>query len=366
MLKRLGALASAAAIGPWAIGRDALSSSGSLSIMMWSDYLPKPFLDRFEKETGIKVRHTRYGSNEELLTKLKATKGRGFDLVSPASHRIQLWQPLELLQPWDMNRVPVSNIDRPKLDRVLPQGTWGGKPYLLPFVWAVEGLGWRADKWSRDPREASYGDLWLANHKGVIMGRTHSMMIGIGLHLDRAGKLPSNRMLDTFKNEDAMRKVWNEITRYAVDRKAWLKQFWEDSEAQINGFMQNGVILGQVTDGPITRLRNAGQPLMFAAPIEGALSWIDGLAIPIASKNLDQVYAFLNFAYNPKSGAMLANESGYQSCAAGVDKFLTKKMKRKMAEAFPGDAMERLWWWPAEPSWYGNLRARYSDIFLSA
>ena len=31
--------------------------------------------------------------------------------------------------------------------------------------------------------------------KGKIQGRPHSMMLTIGLYLDRTGKLPSNRMV---------------------------------------------------------------------------------------------------------------------------------------------------------------------------
>ena len=74
----LGA-ASAVAMGPWIV-RDALSSSGELHTMMWSDYFPKDFVAGFEKETGIKLHHISYGSNEELLNKAKAVKGNGFDL----------------------------------------------------------------------------------------------------------------------------------------------------------------------------------------------------------------------------------------------------------------------------------------------
>ena len=37
-----------------------------------------------------------------------------------------------------------------------------------------------------------------------------------------------------------------------------------------------------------------------------------------------------------------------------------------LAAAYPGDALEKLWWWPDEPTWYGNLRGEFRDRFLSA
>ena len=33
---------------------------------------------------------------------------------------------------------------------------------------------------------------------------------------------------------------------------------------------------------------------------------------------------------------------------------------------FPDDALEKLWWWPAEPEWYAAARAEFRDLFLSA
>src|SRR3546814_6561281 len=77
-------------------------------------------------------------------------------------------------------------------------------------------LAWRTDKWSRDYADLSYGDLWLPELKGKVMGRAHSMMAGIGLYLDHAGKVPSNRMLDAYKDEENMRRIWEEITKFAV------------------------------------------------------------------------------------------------------------------------------------------------------
>ncbi len=43
----------ALAAGPFAIGRRALSSSGEIDILMWSDYLPHDFIAEFEQSSGI-------------------------------------------------------------------------------------------------------------------------------------------------------------------------------------------------------------------------------------------------------------------------------------------------------------------------
>ncbi len=353
-----------AAVGPWFI-RDARAAA-ELKIMIWSDYLPKSFLKKFEKATGMKTKITSYGSNEELINKMKATKGRGFDLIGPTSVRMLQWKDLGLLQPWDMSRVPTSAILKPMLNTSIEHGSWGGKTYHLPYLWGTEALAWRTDKWSRAYKDLTYGDLWTPEMKGKVMGRPHSMMLTMGLYLDRIGKLPSNRMLDAYKDEANMRRIWSEITKFAVEHKPWIKQFWNDADAQINGFMQNGVVLGQTWDGPPLRLKSEGKPVTYMAPMEGALTWLDGLSLPLGAKNIDGVYEFLKVLYTPENGGLLANETGYNSVAVDADKHLSEQSRKNFAEAYPDDALERLWWWPPEPTWYAGIRAEYRDKFVAA
>ena len=205
LLKGMAATSAAAAVGPWIISHDALASSGTLNIMMWSDYLPKPFREKFTEATGIKIKHTPYGSNEELLNKLKATKGRGFDLISPTNDRGSQWKDLGVLGSFDMSKVPSDTV-LPSMLKISEGFSWDDEPRHLPYLWGTEALSWRADKWSREYGDLSYGDLWLPEMKGKVMGRPHSTMLGIGLYLDGTGQLPSNRMLDAYKDEENMRR----------------------------------------------------------------------------------------------------------------------------------------------------------------
>ena len=283
LLRGAVAAGTAAAVGPWIVG-DARSSSGSLTVMIWSDYLPAPLVARFERQTGIKIKHLPYGSNAELLNRLKASKGRGIDLVSPTNDRKPQWRDLDLLRPWDMNRVSVDKITKSTLDIALSQFSWDGGNYLIPFVWGTEGLAWRTDKWSRKPEDLSYGDLFLPEMKGRIMGRAYSMMTGIGLYLHHSGKMGSNRMLDAYQDEDSMRRVWDKVTKIAIEHKSWVKLLWDDAETQVNGFLRNGVVLGQTWDGPANRLQKDGEPITYRAPREGALAWLDGLALTQAGE----------------------------------------------------------------------------------
>ncbi len=334
--------------------------------MMWSDYLPDDFVNGFQNETGIKLRHIPYGSNEELLNKARAVKGHGFDLLSPTALRALQWRPLDLLQPFDMKRVPSDRINKHMLERSVEHWTWDDRLYHLPFFWGTEALAWLTNGWEQTYENLSYGDLWLPELKGKVMGRPHSMMLGMGLYLDRIGKLPSNRMLDAYKDEDSMRRIWSKITQFAIEKKPSVKLFWNDAEAQQRGFLTNGVILGQTWDGPAIALKNEGKAINYMAPQEGALAWLDGLSIPKGAENFDQIYAFLDYIYRPDVSGRLASETGYNSVAVGADKFLTHEAAKNYREAYPEGALENLWWWPPEPTWYATSRNEFRDRYVAA
>ena len=89
-----GALAAPAIVSP-----RVLASSGEVNVLMWSDYLPASFVDSFTNKTGIKINFTGIGSNEEILNKLKATKGRGFDIATPTMNVNDGWIRSHAAQP---------------------------------------------------------------------------------------------------------------------------------------------------------------------------------------------------------------------------------------------------------------------------
>ena len=366
VLKGAAAAGAFAALGPYVLTEEAKAASGELKVLIWSGYVPQDIRDKFEADTGVTIKVTNYGSNEELLNKLKATKGRGFDVISPTLNRKPQWEPLGLLQPWDMNRVPTDKIEAAMVKASTDEWTWDGGIHHLPYIWGTEAMSWRTDLWQQDYANLSYGDLWLPEMKGKAQGRPHSLMAGIGLYLDRSGQLPSNRMLDAYKDEDNMRRIWGEITKFAVEHKPWIKQFWNDHNTQKSGFMQNGVVIGQTWDGPAMELKKEGKPVTYMAPQEGAFAWLDGLSIPIGAKNLDAVYEFLKVSFTPEVGGQLGNLTGYNPVAVGAGAHLDEASNKAFQEAYPEDALDNLWWWPPEPVWYAAARAEFRDKFVAA
>jgi spermidine/putrescine transport system substrate-binding protein len=58
----------------------------TLRLLTWGGYAPKEVVEQFTKETGIAVEVTD-SNNEEMISKLRATAGAGFDLAQPSQSR---------------------------------------------------------------------------------------------------------------------------------------------------------------------------------------------------------------------------------------------------------------------------------------
>lgn len=365
LLKSTVAAGGIAAMGPWIV-QDALSSSGSLNLLHWDDELPDPVIPDFEKKTGIKINKTPFSQNEEQINKLQATAGMGFDLCQPTRDRSPQFKDLGLLQPFDTNKMKLDGLLPAMLDGSTSVWTWDGKLYHVPHCWGSEAISWRTDLAKLDYKTLSYGTLWEDEYKGKVQGRPHSLLLSIGLWWDRTGKLPSNRMMDAFKDEASMKKIYDQILVFAISKKPWIKQFWDSADNTKSGFMENGVVIGQTWDGPALSLKKQGKPVSYMAPQEGAIAWLDGWAMPTGAKNIAQAYEWINYLHAPEVSAKVADGSGYNPVAKGADALLSDVAKKNFTEAFPDDATTKLWHRPPEPSWFAELRTQYAEKFKAA
>jgi spermidine/putrescine transport system substrate-binding protein len=366
MLKGAAA-AGAVAVGSPMIVKDAFSSSGELNLLMWSDEFPDPVLPNFEKATGIKVNQTPFSQNEEQINKLQATGGEGFDICQPTANRAPQYKDLQVLAPWDTNKVKnLSSLVPSMIGNSQNLWTWDSGLHHLPHCWGSEALSFRTDLYKGDLTKLSYGSLWGDDVKGHTQGRGHSFLLGIGLWWDYTGKQPSNRMVDGYKDEDSFKKLWDPILAFAIEHKSWVKQFWDSADNTKSGLMENDVWIGQTWDGPPLTLKKEGKPVSYQAPVEGAIVWLDGLSLMKQAKNTEQAYALLDYLYTPEVSAQISDGSNYNPVVTGGDALTSEAFKKNFQEAYPGDSLDHVWPWPAEPGWYAEIRSTYVDQFTAA
>lgn len=362
------AAAGAAAVGPWIISPRVLASSGELNVLMWSDYLPADFLEAFTAATGIKVNYTGIGSNEEIIKKMSTTKGHGIDICSPTNMRSPQWAQLDLLQAFDYSKISNLNNVNPAMLKVGDEEwNFGDKgSHWLPHIWGTEAIAWRTDQYSPPGGTPSYGNLWQSDVTGKTMMRPHSGMLSAGLYLETTDELEPGAMKKAYNDEATMRKTWEKVTAFCIKNRAQVKLFWDDADSQKDGFLNDGVVVGQTWDGPPLAMKTAGEPIAYQAPKEGALAWVDGMSLSQEAANMDQVYAFLDFCYDPESAGKAIDKHGYNSAVLGADKYAGSAYKKNFSEAYPGSSLANLWPWPREPQWYADIRKEFRNKFVSA
>jgi len=338
-----------------------------LTLLNWPDELPDPVIPNFEKATGIKVRSTSFSQNDEQIARLQATGGEGFDLCQPTRDRAPQFRELGLLGAFDMNRLPNSaNLIPSLFEGSASVWSWDGGLRHLPHCWGTEAIAWRSDRTVLEYENLSFGTLWEDQYRGAVQGRPDGLLLGIGLWMDRTGRLPSNRMLDAYKDEESMTAIYDVIMKFAIDRRAWIRQFWGGGGEARTGFTENDCTIGKTWDGPALSLKKDGLPIGYMAPQEGAITWLDGWAIAKAARNLEEAYEFLNYLMTPAVSAQVAEGSSYNPVVAGAHAHLSPEARKSFAEAYPEDALLRLWHRPPEPSWFAALRLRYAGRYRAA
>jgi spermidine/putrescine transport system substrate-binding protein len=344
----------------------AQGSSGSVNIFAWAGYLNDEMLSAFTEATGIQANYTPYGTNDELLNQLRANNGAGFDIIWPTVDRVPNYVEFGLVQPLDISKIEV--------DRCLPSA-WSssenlgavidGERYQVPTDWGTEGIAFDRDQMPLEYGTASYGDIWKPEAEGLATVRGHSGLVGLGLWLEAEGRLPMP-MREAFVSEENMVAIYDVILEEAIARKANIAQFWTNENEAQGAFRVNGCAVGQTWDSTAAALAKEGLNVGFLAPKEGALTWMEGVSIPAGAENLDQAYAFINWFLTPEAGAMYTNATSINSTAVGAAELTSDDAKAFFANAYPGDALEKLWWWPIQETWFVEKRNEYQDRFLSA
>ena len=365
-VKATTAAAAAAAVGPWIISSEVLAASGQVNCAIWTDYIPPAVIAEFTSKTGIMVNYQKLGSNEELINQMKKSNGAGVDLCSPTSNRSVQWRTLDLLQPFDYARIPnIYNINPAVLKVGTSEWNFGGRgAHLLPLIWGTEAIAWRVDLYKPPGGTPSYGNIWDNANRGKTMIRPYSGMVGAGLYMETIGALAAGDVWKAYTSEDVMRRVWGKITEFCVARQAQIKLFWEDPDGQKNGLLNEGVIVGQAWDGAVLALKSQGEPVAYQAPKEGALAWVDGLAMSASAKNVEEAYELIKYIFDPSVAGKSIDTHGYNSAIIGAENHASATYRKDFTDAYPGDALLKLHPWPAEPKWYSDASTEFTNQFL--
>lgn len=366
LLKSAAAGASVLAM-PAIISRGALAASGELNFMGWAGYpdLAAKVFPAFEAATGVKVIFNEQPDQDAMFAQAKLSLQTGaIDVAEPTVDRIGGWASNGLVQGWDLNKLSIDNYLPGLADGAMGEmATVDGKRMIVLSVWGTEALVYSKTEAPSEYGTASLGDLFNDKYVGKVCIRAHSGLAAMGRWLDAEGKLPKP-WLDSYKDEATMKELWDIALAEAVKHKPNVAQFWKgENEAQA-AYKTNGAVIGLNWDSTGFNLRSDG--FGYIAPKEGAFAWNQGFALLANAKNVDQAHEFAKWVATPEGSAMWAAAFSANPVAKGAIELASPEVQEFYNAALPGDATQKLWWWPEQQAWFIKLRGEYADKFIAA
>lgn len=348
--------------GPF-VSRSGLATSGELNFMGWAGYDFKAVFDDFNKETGIKVNFIEQPDQDAMFAQAKAGGVGAYDMSEPAGDRVPNWVEQDFIEEIDGAKAGIDNVIPAFVSGMAgEQQTKDGKRYGMPTVWGTEALLYNKDEVQLTYGEAGIGTLFDEKYAGALTVRPHSCLAAIGRWLDAEGQLP-HPFAQSFTDEAAMTANYDVILKKALEIKPNVAQFWRDENSATGAFRTNGCTIGHCWDTTAGLLIRESFPAAYLAPKEGAFAWMQNFVMLKGARNVEQVYAFMTYMTKPEAAAAYAAAFGANPTSKGSVEKMGPAAAEFLAASFPGDALDKLWWWPAQTSWFVAKRNEYADKF---
>ena len=341
-----------------ALSASTAATARELRVYNWEGYIGPKTVEKFEKETGIKVTYDLFDSWETLEAKLLAGNS-GYDAVNVGGLFITRQVGAGVYLPLDTSKLSNwKNLDPGALKGLsaYDPGVAQGAPHGVPYSYYTIGVGYNVDMINKAAPKAPV-DSWAMLYDPAVASKFQSC--GYVL-LDSAVDVFSSVLiylkLDPFTvnrtdyqaAEDQLMKVRPFVRTFDAN------QYWSDlaqGEICISLGWSGDIISGQ-------DFAKKGVTLKYSLPKEGTTIESDMFGIPNDAPHKAEAYEWLNFLMRPDIGADFTNYAGYPSSMT-ASKALTRKEFRESNGVYPTAAdMEKFYKTKQLSSTINRLRTR--------
>lgn len=258
----------------------------SIVIFCWGDILDSDVVASFEKDTGIKVHLNYYSSNEELLVKLRATDGHGYDLIMPSDYGVAALIKENLVKPLDHTQMTFYPTINPFL---LGHFYDPENRFSVPFSWEVYGLGVDSDYFKDRPFVPSWRlifDKKFIDYKIAMINEPLEAILMTGFYLFG-------------KSTDFTPDEFKAIRALLIDQRSWIEGY-----ANFRGdyfIATKNCPVAVASSSYMWKSKKLFPFIKFVIPEEGTYLTIENFCIPIKSTKEKFAYAFMNYIFGQES-----------------------------------------------------------------
>ena len=284
-------------------------AEGVLQLYNWGNYTSPELLEKFEKETGIKVTVTDYDSNDVALAKVEAG-GSGFDLVVPSANYVPIWIEKGLIVPLDLTKLANHGNIAPEWKDV----PWDpGRAHTIPWQWGSTGLTVNTKVYSGDINTSAVFLEVPPELQGKI-NVVPEMNDIVALATMYVGGEPCS------EDPEVMKKARDVLL---AAKPNWISMDYGATERVSNGDWAASVNW----NGSSMRVRlNTNGDVQYGYPKEGYPLFMDSVALLSDATNVEEAYKFLDFIMVPENAALISNFARYANGIAGSEQFMDPEM----------------------------------------
>lgn len=307
----------------------------------WSEYIPNSVIEDFTDETGIEVMYSTYESNETMYAKLK-THPEGYDLVVPSTYYVAKMRQQGMLQKIDKSQLQhFSGLDPVNLNKPFDPNN----DYSVPYIWGATGIGVNTDFMDKAD-VSSWTDLWDPKWQGQLLMMDDAREL-FHIALRKLGYSANTTDPEEIKAAyESLKALMPNVLLFNSDFPA-------------NPFLAGEVTLGMLWNGSAYMARQEGASIDMVWPEEGAIFWMDSLAIPADAKNVDAAHKMIDFLLRPENAAKLALQIGYPTPVKAAYPLLPAAFKNN-PQIYPPQSVMAAGEWQND---VGDANRLYEDYF---
>jgi putrescine transport system substrate-binding protein len=319
----------------------------TVNVYNWSDYVEPTVIERFTKETGIKVKYDTFDANETLETKLLAGKS-GYDVVVPTAYFLERQIKAGVFQKLDKGKL--TNIGNVWPDIAQRLATYDpGNQFAVNYMWGTVGIGYNVKK-AKEVLGVSgpVGDA-MANWDIVFKPEQLAKFKGCGVHmLDSADDVipaalhylgldpNSKQQADLEKAADLVMKIRPNVAKF-------------HSSEYLNALASGEICLVLGWSGDVKQAQKraaeakAGVEVGYAIPKGGAQMFFDNFAIPKDAPHVAEAHAFIDYMLGADVAAKNSNFLGYANGNLASQKLIDKAVLDDKTVYPDADTMAKLY-----------------------
>jgi spermidine/putrescine transport system substrate-binding protein len=292
-------------------------AKGSFTFSQWPLYIDpgkKGTVAQFEKDTGIGLKYVEeINDNDQFFGKIRPQLARGDSggrsLITVSDWLAARMDKLGYLQHFDYSKLP--NVKKNMIPALRHPAADPNRAFTIPWQSGMTGLIVRSDL---APGVDSINDLYDPKYKGKVSLLTE-MRDSVPMTLKAMGIDP----------ERATKDQWLQ----AVDKIAKAADSGQIRKFTGNDYIKDlpkgdtWIALGW--SGDAIQLQKDNPNIKFVMPKEGCMLWSTSMEIPVGAPNPQAAQAFINYVYDPKVQADIAEWVNYVTPVRGVKAILAKR-----------------------------------------